>query len=177
MIESFLDKKNIFIIAELSANHGGRIENAIKSIKAAKAAGADAIKLQTYTADTLTIDSDKEDFIIKGGGLWDKKKLYDLYKEAYTPWEWHKKLFDTARKENLVCFSSPFDNTAIDFLEELGNPIYKIASFEIQDIPLIKYAASKGKPMILSTGIASNEDIQLAIDTCKSVGNNQIVKL
>lgn len=169
--------KGVFIIAELSANHNGSLDIAKQTIKAAKEAGADAIKLQTYTADTLTIDCDKPDFIITGGTLWDNTTLYDLYKGAYTPWEWHKELFETAKEEGLVCFSSPFDNSAIDFLEELGNPIYKIASFEIQDIPLIKYAASKGKPMILSTGIATDKDIELALETCRSAGNKQIVLL
>ncbi len=167
----------VFIIAELSANHGHSIETAINSIKAAKVAGANAIKLQTYTAETMTIDCKKGDFLIEGGTLWDKQYLFDLYKTAYTPWEWHEKLFETARKEGLICFSTPFDKTAIDFLEKLDNPICKIASFEIQDIPLIEYAASKGKPMILSTGIATEEDIKLAIATCQSVGNNQIILL
>ena len=170
-------KKGVFIIAELSANHNGSLDVAKQTIKAAKKAGANAIKLQTYTADTLTIDCDKPDFIINGGTLWDNTTLYNLYKSAYTPWEWHKELFETAKNEGLVCFSSPFDNSAVDFLEELGSPIYKIASFEIQDIPLIKYAASKGKPMILSTGIATDKDIELALETCRSVDNNQIVLL
>lgn len=166
-----------FIIAELSANHNGSIETAIETIKAVKRAGADAIKLQTYTADTITINSHKEDFKIKGGTLWDDRYLYDLYQEAYTPWEWHANLFNVAKEEELICFSSPFDFTAIDLLESLDNPIYKIASLEITDIPLIEYAASKGKPMIISTGIAEYEDIKLAIDTCKSVGNNDITLL
>ena len=165
-----------FIIAELSANHGHDIEIAKETIRAAKRAGADAIKLQTYTADTITINCDKDDFIIKGT-IWDGKKLYELYQEAYLPWEWHKELFETAKEEGLICFSSPFDKTAIDFLEELHTPAYKIASFEITDIPLIEYAASKGKPMIISTGIAGNDDIQLAVDTCKEVGNNEIILL
>lgn len=170
-------KKNVFIIAELSANHGGKLENALKTVKAAKLAGADAIKLQTYTADTLTIDSDREDFLIKGGTIWDGMRLYQLYEEAYTPWEWHPEIFEAARSEGLVCFSSPFDKTAVDFLEELNSPMYKIASFEITDIPLIEYAASKGKPMIISTGIAEYDDIKLAVDTCRSVGNNDITLL
>lgn len=166
-----------FIIAELSANHNGDINIAIETIKAAKRAGADAIKLQTYTPDTLTIDCDNEDFKISQGTLWDGKTLYELYGEAYTPWEWHKKLFEVANKEGLICFSSPFDKSAVDFLEELNTPAHKIASFEIQDIPLIKYAASKGKPILMSTGIANEEDIQLAVATCRGVGNNQIVLL
>lgn len=167
----------VFIIAELSANHGGSIETAIETVRAAKRTGADAIKLQTYTADTITLDSNKEDFIIKGGTIWDDKRLYDLYKEAYLPWEWHEELFKVAREEGLICFSSPFDKTAVDFLEELGNPIYKIASFEITDIPLIEYAASKGKPMIISTGIAEYQDIELAVQTCRNVGNHDITLL
>lgn len=169
--------KKTFIIAELSANHNGSLETAINTIKAAKECGADAIKLQTYTADTLTIDSNKDDFIIKGNTLWDGKTLYDLYQEAHTPWAWHKELFEVAKEEGLICFSTPFDQTSVDFLEELDNPIYKIASFEIQDIPLIEYAASKGKPMIISTGIAELEDIELAVDTCRKAGNNDITLL
>ena len=169
--------KNVFIIAELSANHNGSLEIAKKTIEAAKRAGADAIKLQTYTADTLTLNCLKEDFIIKGGTLWDGKSLYDLYKDAFTPWEWHKELFEYSEKIGLICFSSPFDRTAIDFLEEINNPIYKIASFEITDIDLIEYAASKGKPMIISTGIADYNDIKLAIDTCRNAGNNDITLL
>lgn len=166
-----------FIVAELSANHNGSKQIALDTIKAAKRAGADAIKLQTYTADTLTLNCKKDDFKISQGTLWDEKYFYDLYKEAYTPWEWHAELFEAARKEGLVCFSTPFDKTAVDFLESLGNPIYKIASFEITDIPLIEYAARKGKPMVISTGIATEEDIQLAVDTCRGVGNNDITLL
>src|SRR5690554_4490337 len=166
-----------FIIAELSANHNGNLDVAIETIRAAKRAGADAIKLQTYTPDTLTIDCDNKHFKIEGGTLWDGKTLYQLYGEAYTPWEWHKKLFDVAEEEGLICFSSPFDFSAVDFLEQLNVPAYKIASFEIQDIPLIEYAASKGKPIIISTGIAEEEDIQLAVDTCRNVGNNDIILL
>lgn len=166
-----------FIIAELSANHNGDLNVAIETIRAAKRAGADAIKLQTYTPDTLTIDCGNKYFKIEGGTLWDGKTLYELYGEAYTPWEWHKRLFEVAEEEGLICFSSPFDFTAVDFLEKLKVPAYKIASFEIQDIPLIEYAASKGKPIIISTGIAEEEDIQLAVDTCRKVGNNDIILL
>ena len=165
-----------FIIAELSANHGHDIQIAKETIKAAKRAGADAIKLQTYTADTITINCDNDDFIIKGT-IWNGKKLYELYQEAYLPWEWHKELFETAKEEGLICFSSPFDKTAVDFLDELHVPAYKIASFEITDIPLIEYAASKGKPMIISTGIADSNDIHLAVETCRKVGNNEIILL
>mgnify|MGYP003682106567 FL=1 len=168
---------SVFIVAELSANHNGSFYTAIETIKAAKRAGADAIKLQTYTADTITLDSKTDDFLLKQGTLWEGKYLHDLYKEAYTPWEWHKQLFEVAKEEGLICFSSPFDLTAVDFLESLENPIYKIASFEISDIPLIKYVASKGKPIIISTGIASKEDIELAIATCKNEGNSQIALL
>lgn len=167
----------VFIIAELSANHNGSLETAIDTIKAAKRAGANAIKLQTYTPDTITIDSDNPDFIIKGDTIWDGKNLYELYKEAYTPWEWHKKLFQVAKDSGLICFSSPFDPSAVDLLEKLDTPAYKIASFEITDIPLIEYAASKGKPMIISTGIATDEDIKLALEACKKVGNNNIALL
>jgi len=172
-----IDKKDVFIIAELSANHGGNIATALETVRAAKRVGADAIKLQTYTADTITLDSNKDDFLIKGGTLWDGKTLHSLYKEAYLPWEWHKEIFRTAKEEGLVCFSSPFDVTAVDFLEQFDVPAYKIASFEITDIPLIEYTASKGKPMIISTGIATYEDIQLAVDNCRAVGNNDITIL
>ena len=173
----FLNQEaNVFIIAELSANHNGSLETAIETIKAAKRAGANCIKLQTYTADTMTIHSEKDDFLIKGT-IWENYNLYKLYQEAYTPWEWHEKLFAIAKGEGLVCFSSPFDRTAVDFLENLNVPAYKIASFEITDIPLIEYVASKNKPIIISTGIADFEDIKLAVDTCKKVGNNQIALL
>jgi pseudaminic acid synthase len=167
----------VFIIAELSANHNGNLENALETIKAAKRAGADCIKLQTYTADTITIDARTDDFKLKQGTIWDGKYLYDLYKEAYTPWEWHKQLFEAAAAEGLICFSSPFDFTAVDLLEKLNTPAYKIASFEITDIPLIEYVASKGKPVIVSTGIAEIEDIELALDACRRMGNSDIALL
>jgi pseudaminic acid synthase len=167
----------VFIIAELSANHNGSIETALETIRAAKRAGANAIKLQTYTADTLTIDCDKDDFIIKSGSIWYGQSYYKLYQSAYTPWEWHQALFEEAKKQGLICFSSPFDKTAVDFLENLNVPAYKIASFEITDIPLIEYTASKGKPIILSTGIASMEDIELALDACRRMGNHDIALL
>jgi len=167
----------VFVIAELSANHNGSLGNAINTIKAAKRAGADAIKLQTYTADTITIDCKTDDFKIKQGTIWDGKYLYDLYKEAYTPWEWHEELFRVAKEEGLICFSSPFDKTAVDLLENLNAPAYKIASFEITDIPLIEYVALKGKPVIISTGIARLEDIELAVDACKRMRNEQIILL
>ena len=172
-----LEKDGIFIIAELSANHGGKIEIAKETIKAAKDIGANAIKLQTYTADTLTLDCDSEDFVIKGGTLWDDRKLYDLYKEAYLPWEWHKELFDYARSIDIDIFSSPFDKSAVDFLEQFNPSVYKIASFEITDYELIRYTASKGKPIIISTGIATIDEIQDAVDICRKEGNNNIVLL
>ena len=170
-------KRGTFIIAELSANHNGDLQLALETIRAAKRTGADAVKIQTYTADTLTINCKNDYFKINHGTAWDGEYLYDLYNRAYTPWEWHAEIFRVAKEEGIICFSSPFDNSAVDLLEELKSPIYKIASFEIQDIPLIGYAASKGKPMILSTGIAEIEDIELAIETCKKVGNTDITIL
>lgn len=172
-----LNKDGTYIIAELSANHNGSLQNALDTIKAAKEIGADAIKLQTYTADTLTLNCDKEDFIIKGGTLWDGKKLYDLYKEAYTPWEWHKELFAYAREIEIDIFSTPFDKSAVDFLEQFNPSAYKIASFEITDHELIRHTASKGRPIIISTGIASIDEIQEAVDICRSEENNNIVLL
>jgi len=167
----------VFIIAELSANHGGDINTAKKTIKAAKEIGANAIKLQTYRADTITLDSDKEDFIIKGGTLWDDQKLYDLYKEAYLPWEWHEELFTYARDVGIDIFSSPFDKSAVDFLEQFNPSAYKIASFEITDYELIRYTASKGKPIIISTGIATLDEILDAVNICRGEGNDDIVLL
>lgn len=171
------DNNPCFIIAELSANHGGDINTAKETIKAAKRAGADAIKLQTFTADTITLNCNNDDFKITQGTLWDGSYLHELYQEAALPWEWHKELFDFAAKEDIICFSSPFDRTAVDLLESLNVPAYKIASFEITDIPLIEYVASKGKPIILSTGIAMIEDIELALDACRKMGNNDIALL
>ena len=172
-----MNYNRVFIVAELSANHNGSKDVALKTIRAAKRAGADAVKFQTYTADTITLDCQNEDFKIKQGTLWDGRYLYDLYQEAYTPWEWHRELYDVAKAEGLICFSSPFDKSAVVFLESLGNPIDKIASFEITDVDLIAYAARKGKPMVISTGIATEEDIRLAVDTCRSAGNNDITLL
>lgn len=172
-----LTKDGTYIIAELSANHGSDITIAKETIKAAKKIGANAIKLQTYTADTLTLDSDNEDFIIKGGTLWDNKKLYDLYKEAYLPWEWHEELFQYAREIGIDIFSSPFDKSAVDFLEQFNPSAYKIASFEITDYELIRYTASKGKPIIISTGIATIDEIQDAVDICRSESNHNIILL
>lgn len=173
----FNKDNSVFVIAELSANHNGSLETALETIRAAKRTGANAIKLQTYTADTLTIQCDKDDFIIKSGSIWDGKTFYELYESAYTPWEWHEELFNCAKEEGLICFSSPFDKSAVDFLENLDVPAYKIASFEITDIPLIEYVASKGKPVILSTGIATLEDIELAQDACQRMGNHNIALL
>tara|TARA_B100000886_G_scaffold169003_1_gene115682 strand:- start:6088 stop:7128 length:1041 start_codon:yes stop_codon:yes gene_type:complete len=163
-----------YIIAELSANHGGDIERAKYSIKAAKDSGASAVKIQTYTPDTMTLNCFKEDFLIKEG-LWKGYNLYKLYEEAHTPYEWHEELFDYAKKINMTIFSSPFDETAVDLLENLNTPAYKIASFEITDLPLIKYAASKNKPMLLSTGMANFNEVKEAIETIKKQNNNNIL--
>lgn len=168
---------SVFIVAEMSGNHNGSLKLAVDTIKAAKEAGADAIKLQTYTADTLTLDCDSPDFMANPKGLWAGQRLHDVYKVAYTPWEWHKELFHVAKEEGLVCFSSPFDNTAVDLLEELDCPMYKIASPEITDIGLMEYASKTGKPIVLSTGIAYEEDMQLAIDTCRRVGCKDLTLL
>ena len=165
------------IIAELSANHGHSLDIAKQTIKAAKKAGADAIKLQTYTADTLTLNCDKEDFVVKGGTLWDNKTYYELYQEAYTPWEWHKELFEVAKEEGLLCFSTPFDKSAVDFLETLNPPAYKVASFEVTDYELVRYIASKQRPIIISTGIATLQEIEDVVAICKKEGNNDIVLL
>jgi pseudaminic acid synthase len=173
-----LKNDSVLIIAELSANHGQDIQIAIDTIKAAKRTGADAIKLQTYTADTMTIDCKNAYFTnVLNGSIWEGQSLYNLYKVAYTPWEWHEELFKIAKEEGLICFSTPFDKSSVDFLEQFNPPAYKIASFEIQDIPLIQYAASKGRPMIMSTGIAELEDIELAVQTCRNAGNNNIILL
>ena len=174
---NFKELNSVFIIAELSANHNGSIQTAVETIRAAKRAGANAIKLQTYRPDTITLDSHQKDFLIDDNSIWRGQNLYDLYKKAYTPWEWHPKLFEVAKEEGLICFSSPFDLTAVDLLEELNNPIYKIASFEITDIPLIRYVASKGKPIIISTGIATDKDIKLALKACKDQGNKRVALL
>jgi len=169
-------KFSVFIIAELSANHLQKFNNAVKLIKAVKEAGADSIKLQTYTPDTITIDCDNEYFQIKHG-LHANQTLYQLYKKAYTPWEWQPKLKKIAEEEGLIFFSSVFDKTSVDFLEKINVPAFKIASFEITDIPLIEYVASKGKPMIISTGIATLSDIEEAVNACKRMGNEQIALL
>ena len=172
-----LNKDGVYIIAELSANHNGSLQTALDTIKAAKEIGANAIKLQTYRADTITLNSKNPDFMIDGGTLWDGKNLYELYQEAYTPWEWHKELFDYARSINIDIFSTPFDKSAVDFLEQFNPSAYKIASFEITDYELVRYTASKGKPIIISTGVATIDEIQDVVDICRSVGNENIILL
>lgn len=172
-----LQADGVFVIAELSANHNGSLQNALDTIKAAHEIGANAIKLQTYTPDTMTLNCDKEDFIVKGGTLWDNKTFYELYQEAYTPWEWHEELFAYARAIGIDIFSTPFDKSAVDFLEQFNPSAYKIASFEITDYELVRYTASKGKPIIISTGIALKEEIEDVVRICKEAGNENIVLL
>jgi pseudaminic acid synthase len=171
------DSAPMFVIAELSANHQHDLSVALRTIEAAAEAGANAVKLQTYTADTITFPSDRECFRVTGGTIWDGRTLYELYEEAYTPWEWHEQLFDTAANVGLVCFSSPFDPTAVEFLAGLNAPAYKIASFEITDIPLIRLTAGKGKPIIMSTGIATEPEIADAVRACHEVGNHDVILL
>ncbi|RGP41828.1 N-acetylneuraminate synthase [Altererythrobacter insulae] len=165
-----------YVIAELSANHNGRLDAALELVKSAKANGADAIKIQTYRPDTITLDCDRPEFLIEGG-LWDGRRLYDLYEEAHTPWDWHEELFECARKHEITMFSSPFDTTAVDLLEDLGAPAYKIASFEAVDLPLIRYVASTGKPMIISTGMADEVEIGEAIEAAREGGCEQLAIL
>jgi len=172
-----LEKDGTYIIAEMSANHNGSLQTALETIKVAKECGANAIKLQTYRADTITLNCQKDDFMVTGGTLWDGKNLYELYEEAFTPWEWHKELFSYARSIGIDIFSTPFDKTAVDFLETLNPSAYKVASFEITDYELIRYMASKQKPMIISTGVALKEEIYDVINICKEVGNENIILL
>ena len=172
-----LEKDGVYIIAEMSANHNGSLQTALETIKAAKDAGANAVKLQTYTADTLTLDCQKDDFIVKGSNLWDGENLYDLYKKAYTPWQWHKDLFTYAKEIGIDIFSTPFDKSAVDFLKQFDPPAYKIASYEITDYDLIEYTAKQGKPIIISTGIALENEISEVVEICKKVGNEQIILL
>lgn len=172
-----IGKEQAFIVAEISANHGNDINIVKNSIKKAKEIGCDAVKIQTYRPDTITLDCDNEYFQINNGTIWDGTTLYKLYEEAMTPWEWHEDLFEFAEKNDITLFSTPFDFTAVDLLEKCKNPIYKIASFEIVDIPLIEYTAAKGKPMILSTGIATEEEINDAVNACRRQGNNNIYLL
>lgn len=171
-----IDRGDVYIIAEMSANHGGKLENALEIVRQAAKAGADCLKIQTYTADSITIDCDSEDFLIHGG-LWDGYKLYDLYKDASTPYEWQPIIKKECDKVGIDFLSTPFDNAAVDFLESFNTEAYKIASFELVDIPLIEYAASKGKPMIISCGMGSYDEIKDAVDACIRVGNDQIVLL
>lgn len=171
-----INNGEVYIIAEMSANHAGKIENALEIVRQAAKAGADCVKIQTYTADTITIDCDNENFQIHGG-LWDGYKLYDLYTDAGTPWEWQARIKEECDNYGVDFLSTPFDNTAVDFLEEIGCEAYKIASFELVDIPLIEYTAAKGKPMIISCGMGCVEEIQDAVDACHRAGNNQIVLL
>lgn len=171
------DSHPAFIIAELSANHGKSIDVAKNTIKAAKNCGADAIKLQTFTPDTITLNSKNPEFFINHNTIWDGQYLYDLYKETYLPWEWHEELFAYAEEIGIICFSSPFDLSAVDLLEDLNSPAYKIASPEILDIPLIDKCAKTGKPIIISTGIATISDIELAVKTCRKAGNDNIILL
>ena len=178
----FIENKEIsssvppYIIGEVSANHNGDIQNVYKLIDVVKSCGASAVKIQTYTADTMTVDSSKEEFMVRGG-LWDGRNLYDLYKEATLPWDWHKDIFDYAKKKEITIFSTPFDLTAVDFLENLNTPAYKIASFEATDLPLIKYVASTKKPMIISTGMTSVDEIEEAVDVARQSGCDDLILL
>lgn len=170
-------ENRVFIVAEISANHGHSIDIVKKTMLKAKEIGCDAVKIQTYRPDTITLNCNNEFFQINNGTIWDGTTLYNLYEDAYLPWEWHEELFNFAKDNEIVLFSTPFDKTAVDLLEDCGNPIYKIASFEITDLPLIEYTASKGKPMIISTGIALEEEIYEAVDACRKMGNYDVTLL
>ncbi|WP_165055148.1 MULTISPECIES: pseudaminic acid synthase [unclassified Adlercreutzia] len=172
-----IERGGVYFIAEMSGNHGGSIDNAMRIVRSAAEAGADCLKLQTYTADTITIDCDSPDFQTQAGGLWEGRTLYDLYQEAYTPWEWQGEIKGECERLGMDFLSSVFDPTSVDFLESIGCEMYKIASPELVDIPLIRYAASKGKPMVMSCGMGSVEEIRDAVEACRSVGNDQIVLL
>lgn len=176
MMES-IGRGRTYVIAEMSANHAGRLENALAIVEAAAESGADCLKVQTYTADTITIDCDKPDFQIHDGGLWDGRVLHDLYEEASMPWDWQPVIKEECERRGLDFLSTPFDRTAVDFMESMGCDMYKIASFELVDIPLIEYAASKGRPMIVSCGMGSVAEIQDAVDACHRAGNDQVVLL
>ena len=175
-LQDKIHSNKIYFIAEMSANHGGSLDTALQIVREAKKAGADCLKIQTYTADSMTIEADQDDFQIRGG-LWDGRNLYRLYEGASTPYEWHQAIKDECEKVGIDFLSTPFDKTSVDFLEDLGVEAYKVASFELVDIPLIKYIASKHKPMIISVGMGSVEEIQEAVDACKNQGNEQIVLL
>ena len=177
MKSKFLDPDHCYIIAELSANHNGKLENALELVQVAADSGADAVKIQTYTADTMTLDSDQEYFKIKGGTLWDGRKLYDLYEEAHTPWEWHEPIFNKAKELGLDFLSTPFDDTAVDYLEQFNPICHKIASFELTHHPLLKKVAQTGRPVILSTGMASLEEIEAAVEVLKTNGCEEIILL
>ncbi|EGK8089357.1 pseudaminic acid synthase [Campylobacter sp. CNRCH_2014_2849] len=175
-IENFNTNEKVFIIAELSANHANNLEIALKTIQAAKQAGADAIKIQTYTPDSLTLNSDKKDFIIEGG-LWHGRKLYELYEEAKTPYEWHEKLFECAKNEGLICFSSPFSKEDVNFLRQFNPPAYKIASFEANDYDFVRYVAKENKPTLVSTGIAYEEELEMIVKIFKEENNPNLILL
>lgn len=174
---TFLEGKRTWVIAELSANHNGALENALELVRAAADAGADAVKIQTYTPETMTLDCEREEFLVRGGTLWDGRKLFDLYREAHLPWDWHGAIFDEAKRVGIPCFSTPFDATAVDFLEQFDPPVHKVASFELTDHPLLAKIASTGRPVILSTGMATAAEIREAVEVLRGGGCPEIVLL